>query len=181
MATVSFTFSQLHGAAGVPAPVVHTGVNLTGAALSLAVNTSASSVFRVLTMPGQGTTLVDFWLRIQTGGASQTVQLGTSATNSGIMSVTTLSQTFSYSSTQSILNIGAGVMNQGWIRAPGGTSGVATGITDLLPVRLSVSDDVQPLTVDIQMRLGAAISSSAFFTFMLFYTSNGLKGHTTIR
>ena len=181
MATASFTFSQLHGLAGVAAPVVHTGVNVTGSALSLGVNTSASSVFRLLTVPGQGTTLLDFWIRIQTGGASQALEFGTSNTPSGIMSLTTLSQTWSYSSTQSIINIGAGVMNQGWIRAPGGTSGLATGVTDLMPVRLSVSDDVQPSVVNLNMKLSAAVSSSAFFTFMLFYTNNGIKGHTTIR
>jgi len=179
MATVSFTFSQLHGNPGVPVPLVHTCVNVAGAALSLAVNTSASSVFRLLTVPN-GTTLVDFWLRAQTGGANQTIELGTSQTRSGIMSITTACQTFSIS-TQPTVPTAMGVFNQGWFRAPGGTQGGTGAVTDLMPVRISLSDDVQPAQVDILMKLGVAVSSSAFFTFMLFYTNNGMKGHTTIR
>lgn len=179
MATVSFTFSQLHGNSGVPAPLVHTGVNVTGSALSLAVNTSASSVFRLLTVPN-GTTLVDFWLRAQTGGADQTYQIGTSQTRSGIMSVTTACQTFSIS-TQAAGPSARGVFNQGWYRAPGGTQGATGATADLMPVRISASDDTIPASVDLFLTCGVAISSSAYFTFMLFYTNNGMKGHTTIR
>jgi hypothetical protein len=52
---------------------------------------------------------------------------------------------------------------------------------DLMPVRISLSDNAQPATTRIQMVLRAAISASMVLSWMLFYTMDGLTGHTTIR
>lgn len=178
MASVSLSFSQL-----VPqVKAVHTGIIAAGGALSTSAGLTTicpSTVLNFCQVPNRAT-LLDFWIRIQTGGASQTLQIGTSQTPSGIMSVTTLSQTYSIS-TQSAAPAPYGVFNQGYIRAPGGTTGAVTGVTDLMPVRISISDDVSPASVWLQGRVGAGCSASAFFTFMVFYTMDGLTGHTTIR
>ena len=172
MASVTVTFSQLQDAV----KSVHTGVIAAAGAISRSVTISASGVLNMVRVPNHST-LLDFWLKVHTGGASQTVQIGTSQTPSGIMSVTTLSQTYSISG-QVAAPTAYGDNNTGVIRAPGGTKG---GAIDLMPVRISLSDDVQPSSVWVQGRLGAAISASAFFTFCLFYTMDGLRGHTTIR
>lgn len=171
----TFTASQLNS----NTKAVHTGVIVAGSALSLSVTGTASSIILLSKVPS-GATLLDWWMRIHTGGASQTVKLGTSASPSGIMSITTLSQTYSTSlSGQAIVPTPYGVFNQGWFRAPGGTAGATTN--DLMPVRISLSDDAQPREVWIQATLGVAISASAFLTWTLFYTMDGLTGHTTIR
>ena len=167
----TFTASQL--ASNVKA--VHTGLVIVGAALSTCASGTASSVILLSRVP-HGATLVDFWLRLHSGGASQTVKIGTSASPSGIMSITTLSLTLSESETYPPFY---GVFNQGWIRAPGGTTG-GTG-NDFMPVRISLSDDVQPAEVWVQAELGINISNSLFLTWCLFYTMDGLTGHTTIR
>jgi len=170
----TFTASQLTS----NAKATHTGVNVVGSALSLSVTGTASSVILLSRVP-TGATLVDWILRIHTGGADQTVKLGTSASPSGIMSITTLTQTYSLSvGTTEEINI-YGDSNRGYLRAPGGTSG-GTG-NDFMPVRISLSDDVQPASVWIQATLGVAISASAYFTWTLFYTMDGMRGHTTIR
>ncbi len=175
MATV--TASQLSS----DAKAVHTGVNVTGSALSIAGTLAASSVILLSKVPN-GATLVDWILRFESASVStQTIELGTSATPSGIMTVTTLSHTLSVTSSSgaAVTPTDYGVFNQGWIRSPGGTSGLQTN--DLMPVRISLSDDVQPSSVWIQARTGQDICNSAFFVWTLFYTMDGMRGHTTIR
>lgn len=174
MASATLTFSQLR-----PTPnAIHVGMTWAAGALSRSATVCASSVLNMVQVPN-GATLLDFWLRVHTGGASQNIQIGTSNTPSGIMSITTLSQTFSHSGTAQGIY---GVFNQGYIRAPGGTAGTGAGATqDLMPVRISLSDDVQPASVWVQGRLGAGCSESAYFTFVLFYSTDGAPGHTTIR
>ena len=177
MATLSLTFSQL-SAAGKS---VHTGVNVIGGALSVSATVCPSTILHMVPVLN-GATLLDFKLRIATGGADQTIQIGTSQTPSGIMSLTTLSQSYSTSlSGQLVVPTTYGIFNQGWIQGFGGTTGLKTGVTDLLPVRISLSDDVSPARIWVQGRVGVACSASAFFTFILFYTMDGLAGHTTIR
>lgn len=174
MATLSLTFSQF----GISAKQVHTGVIAAGGALSVSNTVCPSTILHMVQVPGR-CTLLDYWIRIQTGGADQTFQIGTSQTTSGIMSLTTLCQTYCLS-TQNITPAGAGLYNQGIYRG-GGTTGLKTAVTDLMPVQISISDDSIPSRIWVQGRVGVACSASAFFTFMLFYTCDGLTGHTVIR
>jgi hypothetical protein len=176
MASATLTFSQF--SPGVKK--VHTGIIANGGHLSVATTVCPSTVLAMCQV-ASGTTLLDYWLRIQTGGASQTFQMGTSATPSGILSVLTLSQTYSIS-TQAAAPAQYGIFNQGVIRGGGGTSGDITGaLTNLMPTKISLSDDVQPSSVYIQGKVGAGCSASAFFTAMFFYTNDGMAGRTTIR
>lgn len=178
MATATLTFSQF--SPGVKK--VHTGMIANGGALSVATTVCPSTVLQIVAMP-HGATICDYWARIQTGGASQTFQMGTSATRSAILSLLTLSQTYSTSlSGQAIVPTPYGIFNQGVFRGAGGTSGDITGaLTDLLPVQISLSDDAQPQHVYVLGTVGAGCSASAFFTIMFFYTCDGMKGRKTIR
>lgn len=167
----TFTASQLASSA----KAVHTGVIVTASALSLTVTGTASSIFLLSRVPN-GATLVDFILRFQSAGLSQTIKLGTSASPSGIMAITTLTITYSESG-----NVFAdyGVAGQGWVRSPGGTrNGTAN---DFMPVRISLSDDLQPASVWVQATAGHDICQSAFLSWTLFYTMDGMAGHTTLR
>ena len=172
MSTV--TMSQL--ASNVKA--VHTGVIVNGGHLAQAATLTASSIILLSKVPS-GATLVDWILRLHTGGLSQTVKLGTSASPSGIMAITTLSQTYSLSvGTAESINF-YGDNDRGYLRSPGGPK---AGVANLLmPVRISLSDDVQPSEIWVQATLGVAISASADLTWTLFYTMDGMAGHTTIR
>jgi hypothetical protein len=175
MASATLTFSQF--SPGVKK--VHIGVAANGGHLSVATTVCPSTVLAMCQV-ASGTTLLDYWVRIQTGGASQTFQMGTSATPSGILSVLTLSQTYSIS-TQAAAPAQYGIFNQGVIRGGSGTTGLATAVTNLMPTKISLSDDVQPSSVYIQGNVGAGCSASAFFTAMFFYTNDGTAGRTTIR
>jgi hypothetical protein len=179
MASKTFTFSQM--AANVKA--VHTGVSAVGSALSNTTTISPSSVLNMVRVPN-GATILDFWVRVATGGASQTIELGTSNSPSGIMSITTLSTTKSFSASISLdvlTHTTYGDNDRGYIRAPGGTRANKTAITDLMPVGISLSDDATPTSVWVQGRLTVGCSASAFFTCVLFYTMDGLVPHTKIR
>ena len=181
MTSASLTFSQF----SPNVKQIHTGIVAVGGHLSRSVTVCPSTVLNMVQVPN-GCTLVDFWLRIQNAADDdqQSVQIGTSQTPSGIMSITTLTQTYSFSASISLdvltLNI-VGDANHGAIRCPGGTRGATDATTDLMPVRISLSDDAQPSNVWVQARLGGGVSATAFFTFMLFYTCDGLAGRTTIR
>lgn len=169
MASVTTTFSVF----GPGPKAVHTGVIVAGGHHSASATISASGVLRMVQVPDQAT-LVDFWLKVATGGADQTFEIGTSNTPSGIMAITTLTSTYSLSvGTAEEINI---INNT--LRAPGGTTG---GTSDLMPVHVSLSDSVEPQSVWIQGRLTADASASAFFTFCLFYTMDGMPGRTNIR
>lgn len=177
MASVTLTFSQFSPGA----KKVHTGVIANGGHLSVATTVCPSTVLAMCLMPS-GATILDYWIRIATGGADQNFQMGTSATRSGICSLLTLSQTYSTSlSGQAIVPTPYGIFNQGVYRGGGGTTGVATGLSNLMPVKISLSDDVQPSQVYIQGNMGVGSSASAFFTVMFFYTCDGMAGKTTIR
>lgn len=179
MATATNTFSQF-------SPVlkaVHTGVIATGGHLSVAVTLSPSGRLKMVELP-HNATITDFWLRIQCAADDdqQNFQMGTSATRSGIMSITTLTATYTFSASISLdvltLNLHR-TPNQ--IQAPGGTRGAVDGTTDLMPVHISLSDDVSPRKVWIIGTLGAGVSASAFLTAMFLYTMDGMVGRTTIR
>jgi len=151
---------------------VHTGVVAVGAALSVSATGTASSVVLLNLVP-HGATLVDWWFRYQSGAADQGAEIGTSATPSGIMAMTTLSLTLSKSGTIVGGTPIAGTFGRNYYRAPMGG--------DLMPVRISLSDDAQPSEVRLRMTLRTAISASLVLSWMLFYTMDGLAGHTTIR
>lgn len=170
MATATTTFSQL----SPNLKAVHTGINVAGGHLSASATLSPSGVLNMVKVPN-GATIVDFWLKVVSGGVDNNIQIGTSQTPSGIMSITTLTATFTATHANYISTT---------IRAPGGTgsqSGLSANTDDFLPIRISLSDDAQPSSVWVQARIGADVSASAFFTFMLFYTMDGLAGRTTIR
>lgn len=184
MATATVSFSQF--APGVKQ--VHTGIMCNGAAMTIAASGGqattfcASSIGKMLPLP-HGATIVDFWAKCAFGGANTNVKFGTSNTDSGIMAPYTMSMTFSLSASVSLdllvlTPVPFGDNDRGTIRAPGGTRG---GAQDLMPVRISLSDDANPRFVWLQTKLSAAQSDSAFMTVMFFYTMDGMLGHTTIR
>ena len=169
MATLTVTMSQL----SPNVKAVHTGINVAASALSLSSTFTPSNILWMVKIPNHAT-IVDYWLKIQTGGAAQTVAIGTASSPTGIMAATSLSQTYSISvSNQLITPTPYGIFNQGWLRAP--------GPGDTMPVRISLSDDASPSSVWVQGKLTVAISNSAYFSFALFYTMDGMLGHTTIR
>lgn len=175
MASVTLTFSQFSPGA----KYAHTGVIANGGHLSVSTTVCPSTVLSIVKVPNKST-VIDFWGRVQTGGADQTMQIGTSATRSCILSLLTLSQTFSIS-TQAT-NSNYGLFNQGVFRGGGGTGGVITGATtNLLPMKVSLSDDVVPSNVALQANMGVGCSASAFFTFMFLYVCDGMAGRTTNR
>ena len=147
----------------------HTGLCVMGSRTSICATGTAASVILLGNVP-DGATLVDWWARIATAGTAQTVQIGTSATPSGIAAAFSLTLTIS-ASTQNYLLAGAMGLN-GYRAEIGG---------DRMPVRISLSDDVQPAQVMVQAEFGVAISASAIFTFVLFYTMDGTAGIATIR
>ena len=179
MATATNTFSQL-------APVlkaVHTGLIAVGGHLSVAVTLSPSGRLKMVELP-HNATITDFWLRIQ-GAADddqQNFQMGTSATRSGIMAITTLTATYTFSASISLDVVTLDLLpTPKVIHAPGGTRGAVDGTTDLMPVHISLSDDVSPRKVWVIGTLGAGVSASAFMTLMMVYTMDGMRGRTTIR
>lgn len=147
----------------------HTGLIAVGGHVSISATGTASSVVLLNRIPN-GATLCDWWFRYQSGAADQGAELGTSASPSGIMAMTTLSLTLSHSGSIQML---AGNFGQSYYRAPMGG--------DKMPVHISLSDDLQPAEVRLRMTLRTAISASLVLTFMFFYTMDGLAGRTTIR
>ncbi len=181
MATVTRTCSQF-----APVPKnVHAGMVCAGSALSLAVSFSASGRLKMLQIPNRST-IVDFWLRIQTTetGAANTFEFGTSHSRSGIMSITTITQTYSLSASVSLDVLTFDVLgdsNNGTIRAPGGTRRGTGATTDLMPVRISLTaTDIADISVWLIGKTGKW-STSAFFTCMIFYTMDGMAGHTELK
>jgi hypothetical protein len=163
----TFTASLLNGNV---VKAHHEGVIAVASNTTLAATATASSILLLARVP-HGATLLDYWVKLFTGGVAQTLKLGTSATPSGILALTSLSQTYSIS-TQNIAPTPYGIFNQGMLRH---------GAGDLLPARISLSDDVVQRWVWVQGTLGVAISASAFCTFMLFYTMDGMLGRATLR
>ena len=154
-----------------PIQALHAGPNILSGHLTLCETGTASSVVILGSLP-HGATLVDWWVRLRTGAADQGFELGTSNSPSGIAAMVTASITISMSglATEVIL---AGLHSQFYYRAPHGG--------DLMPVKISLSDDAIPAPTPIWLRLRAAISASLQLTYALFYTMDGMLGHTTIR
>lgn len=181
MASATLTFSQF--SPGVK--YNHVGNLSNGGHLSVSTTVCPSTVLSIVRVPNF-CTLLDFWARVATNNLNgdQTMQIGTSFTRSAIMSVTTLCQSFSVSvSNQLVLPTPYGLFNQGVFRGGGGTTGVATAATNLMPVKISLSDDANPSPswTALQATMGVGASASAFFTFMFTYTCDGMAGRTTIR
>jgi|GEM_PF-5208855 len=180
MATATVTFSQLRGN---NIQQVHTGYNVTGGALSRSVTLSPSGRLKMWKLPNFAV-ITDFWIRIQNppDDDQQSFQMGTSATRSGIMAIRTLTATYTFSASISLDVVTLDLADTPKvIRAPGGTRGLATGVNDLMPVKISLSDDAQPSNVWVIGTLGAGISASAYMTGLMMYVMDGLAGHTTIR
>src|SRR3990167_179947 len=167
-ATATFTASLFQ-----EAPGNHTGVQVLGGHYSVSTSATNSSVVLTGNLPNLST-IVDYWIRIASGAASQTAQWGASACASGIMAITTLTSTYSFSASISLdvltLDI-YGINNQGFWRAP--------GKSDLMPVTI---DRSASSTAKVMTRLvfGTALSNSAFVTYCLFYTMQGLSGRTRV-
>lgn len=176
MATVTRTCSMFS-----PVPKnVHNGIICNGSALSLAVSFSASGRLKMLQVPNR-CTIVDFWVRLQTTetAAVNTFKIGTSASRSGIMSITTITNTYSLSTQVTALVLGDA--NDGVIHAPGGTRAGTGAATDLMPVRISyTATDIADIPVWIFGK-SSKWSTSAFFTCMFFYTMDGMAGHTELK
>lgn len=174
MPAQTVTMSQLSS----DAKAVHTGMIVTASALSQTLTLTASSVLLLSRVPNHAT-LLDFWMRIgsATPLPAQTLKIGTSASPSGIMQLTSLCFTISESAVVN-LPTAYGVMNQGWIRCPGGTMGGSGN--DFMPVRLSMTSTNVPESVWIQATIGGTISIDTFFTWCLFYTMDGMQGHTKL-
>jgi hypothetical protein len=151
----TFTASALQ--VGVKA--VHTGVNVVGCRFATTVTMTAASIVKLVRVPN-GATIVDWMFYGDDAAANQTVKIGTSNTPSGIAAAFSLSQSASAEASPSSF------------RAVMGT---------LLPVRISLSDDVMPKEVWIQMIISIAASESADYRFTLFYTMDDLTGINTIR
>ena len=142
-------------------PAHHVGAHQVGGSASTSVTGTASSIVLLCVVPNKAT-ITDWWLRIQQGGAAQTVALGTSASPSGIAAP------FSLTMVQALS--GSATLTLAWpdtiFRAPGpGQFGVAAR----MPVRVSVSDDVTPAFVTLQAELGVAISATLSMEFMVEY------------
>ena len=148
---------------------IHTGINVASSAIGeVTLTGTASSVVLLAKIP-QGATIIDWHLYISQGGAVQLVQLGTSASPSGIAAAFSLSETFSTSLSAADFP-GVKVLNNH--RAPKG---------DRLPVRISLSDDDADGWVWLQMELATAIEATLICDFTVFYTMGGVAGHRTIR
>jgi hypothetical protein len=180
MATATVTFSSFRGN---NIHELHAGMNVAGGALSRSVTLSPSGRLKMFQLP-HGATIVDYWVRIQCAADDdqQSFQMGTSQTRSGILALRTLTSTYTFSASISLDTLTLNLADTPTaIRAPSGTRGLATGVNDLLPVRISLSDDAQPQNVWVIGTLGAGISASAYITALMFYVCDGLAGHTTIR
>ncbi len=151
----TFTASALQS--GVKA--VHTGLNVVGCRFTTSGTMTAASIVKLVKVPN-GATIVDWMFYGDDAAANQTVKIGTSNTPSGIAAVFSLSVSASSDVSPSSF------------RAVMGT---------LLPVRISLSDDVMPKEVYVEMIIAIAASASADYRFVLFYTMDDLTGINTIR
>ena len=159
-----YTMSEL----GVPSNV-HVGVLSNTGVLTISATTTASAVVNLCRVPN-GATILDwvFYTNQPNLGANQVLQIGTSASPSGIAAAYSLSGSAS----------GSGLLGSDGSHRPKGSH-------DLLPVRISLSDDMgNPQSVWLQLKFSTApttSASAAILKFTVFYTMDGTKGHTTIR
>lgn len=159
-----YTMSQL----GSPS-TVHTGVHVTGGVITISGTTTAATVVYLCQVPN-GATIIDWTLYLSDGdqilgGANQKVVLGTSATLSGLGA-------FSLSGTATLdPHLHTGRFEP-------------QGKVDLMPVRISLSDDPGASSVWLTAKFEIAPSTSnsvLIARFLVTYTMDGLTGHTTIR
>lgn len=134
------------------AKAVHTGVQVVGGVVSLSVTATAASVFLLAKVPN-GATIVGWTFYGDDNAANQVIDIGTSASPSALGSFS-LSTSAHHSSNQHL---------------------------NLVPARVSLSDDPGDASVWIQAKNAVAVSASADFRFQLFYTMDGLKGNVKIR
>lgn len=162
----TYTMSEL----GSPSSA-HVGVLVNAGIGTLSGTFTASSVIFLCRVPN-GATIIDwtFYTDQITLGANQVLQIGTSASPSGIAGAWSLSQTITGSGAETRVKYGA--------HKPRGND-------DLLPVRISLSDDMgKDQKVWLQMKMGLAANTSganAIIRFVVTYTMGGLAGHNTIR
>lgn len=162
-------------------PAHHIGGHQIGGNVSTSNTGTASSIVILCVVPNKAT-IFDWWIRVSQGGASQTIALGTSASPSGIAAP------FSLSDNQLMGGSTSGTVAIAWpnsvFRAPGpGVGGTTPSQKGLLPVRVSVSDDVTPALVTLQAELGVAISATLSMEFMVEYRMGlpASAARTTIR
>lgn len=151
----TFTGSFLRSIPTTP----HTGVQVEGSQTTITATGTASSVILVARVPN-GATILD-WTLYQTNGAgaSQTLEMGTSNSPSALLAILSIT--------------GSGTFFHGMNLANGGVT--------LLPVRVSLSDDVEPRWVYIRLKFGVAISATADVRFQLWYTMDGYTTNRVIR
>ncbi len=162
----TFTASQLRPNLAAP----HTGIQVTGGSLTLSATATASSILLMCRVPN-GATILNYDMYVRQGGAAQVVNLGTSATPSGIASAFSLSTAVGNASISAMPIQLTGNYQTFWYGPAG----------DLLPVRISMSDDAIPQWVWVQAKLGITISATLIARLQLYYTMDGYLGHTTIR
>jgi len=115
-------------------------------------------------------TILDWTLYCVQGGTGQTVKLGTSASPSALAAAFSLSETFSTSLSAADF---PGVKTLDNHRAPKG---------NLLPVRISVSDDTaDPAHVWLHLTFVTTISATAVVNFGVQYSADGYPAHATVR
>lgn len=151
------TFTASLHTPNVKAP--HTGIQIASGHVTTADTGTAGSKFLMCKVPN-GAVIVDYYLYgDDAADASQTYKIGTSASPSGIMAVWS--------------NTGVASLRFGG----------ASGGGDKLPVKISLSDDNAAVQEGVWIAITAAvaISESADYTLMVWYTMDGTKGRTTIR
>ena len=143
---------------------------MTGGNLTLSATATASAVLLMCRVPN-GATILSYEMYIRQGGVAQVVQLGTSDSPSGIAAAFSLSTAVGNASISAGPIQLTGDYNTFWYGPAG----------DLLPVRISISDDANPQWVWVQAKLKLSISSTLIARLQLYYTMDGYLGHTTIR
>lgn len=151
------------------ASAVHTGLQVNGGVVTISATTTAAALVYLCRVPN-GATIVDWVLYLNepvtVGGANQKIVIGTSASHSGLGA-------FSLSGSASSDPLYAKGRFQ-----PQGT-------VDLMPVRISLSDDQgidQKVWLTAKFEVAPSTSNSVIIAkFYVTYTMDGLTGHTTIR
>jgi hypothetical protein len=148
----------------------HTGVQVNASVGTLSGTFTASSIISLCRVPN-GATIIDwtFYTDQITMGTNQQLKIGTSACVSGIGKFS-LSQTATGSGAETRVKRG--------VHKPWGTQ-------DLLPVRVSLSDDnSKDQLVWLQMKNVTDIDTSgavAIIRFVVTYTMDGMVGHNKVR
>lgn len=137
----------------------HLGNITVGGVVDSTATATASSVWLLCRVPN-GAVILDWMIYVDDAGADTIWKIGTSNTESALGS-------FSLSASQS--NLEGSNYRDGRL------------FSHLLPVQVSLSDDVEPSHVWIQAVNSAAVSASADIRFQLTYTMNGMTTDLKIR